>query len=394
MTNLTEAVEGSSLTALNKGELFSSFDVDAFEVPHGRDEIWRFTPLRRLRGLHDGSAHATGKAQITVTEQPGVRTEVVRRGDERLGQGGVPADRVAAQAFSSFNSATVVTVARDTEVAKPIEIVVDGPGEGAVAYGHLQIRVEELARAIVVVDLRGSGTYADNVEIIVSDSAALGVIWIADWADDMVNVSAHHARLGKDSVLGHVNVTLGGDLVRTSTTVRFTAAGGDAQLLGTYFADDGQHIESRLLVDHAHPNCRSDVLYKGALQADPESDRPDAHAVWVGDVLIRAEATGTDTFETNRNLILTDGARADSVPNLEIETGEIVGAGHASATGRFDDEQVFYLRARGIPEDQARRLIVRGFFAEIIQKIAVPAVRERLTEAIEHELELTEGNKN
>ena len=394
MTNLTEAVEGSSLTALNKGELFSSFDVDAFEVPHGRDEIWRFTPLRRLRGLHDGSAHATGKAQITVTEQPGVRTEVVRRGDERLGQGGVPADRVAAQAFSSFNSATVVTVARDTEVAKPIEIVVDGPGEGAVAYGHLQIRVEELARAIVVVDLRGSGTYADNVEIIVSDSAALGVIWIAAWADDMVNVSAHHARLGKDSVLGHVNVTLGGDLVRTSTTVRFTAAGGDAQLLGTYFADDGQHIESRLLVDHAHPNCRSDVLYKGALQADPESDRPDAHAVWVGDVLIRAEATGTDTFETNRNLILTDGARADSVPNLEIETGEIVGAGHASATGRFDDEQVFYLRARGIPEDQARRLIVRGFFAEIIQKIAVPAVRERLTEAIEHELELTEGNKN
>ncbi|MGV0694882.1 Fe-S cluster assembly protein SufD [Mycobacterium paraintracellulare] len=394
MTNLTEAVEGSSLTALNKGELFSSFDVDAFEVPHGRDEIWRFTPLRRLRGLHDGSAHATGKAQITVTEQPGVRTEVVRRGDERLGQGGVPADRVAAQAFSSFNSATVVTVARDTEVAKPIEIVVDGPGEGAVAYGHLQIRVEELARAIVVVDLRGSGTYADNVEIIVSDSAALGVIWIADWADDMVNVSAHHARLGKDSVLGHVNVTLGGDLVRTSTTVRFTVAGGDAQLLGTYFADDGQHIESRLLVDHAHPNCRSDVLYKGALQADPESDRPDAHAVWVGDVLIRAEATGTDTFETNRNLILTDGARADSVPNLEIETGEIVGAGHASATGRFDDEQVFYLRARGIPEDQARRLIVRGFFAEIIQKIAVPAVRERLTEAIEHELELTEGNKN
>lgn len=394
MTNLTEAVEGSALTALNKGELFSSFDVDAFEVPHGRDEIWRFTPLRRLRGLHDGSAHATGKAQITVTDQPGVRTETVRRGDARLGQGGVPTDRVAAQAFSSFNSATVVTVERDTEVAKPIEIVVDGPGEGAVAYGHLQIRVEELARAIVVVDLRGSGTYADNVEIVVGDSAALGVIWIADWADDMVNVSAHHARLGKDSVLGHVNVTLGGDLVRTSTTVRFTAAGGDAQLLGTYFADDGQHIESRLLVDHAHPNCRSDVLYKGALQADPESDRPDAHAVWVGDVLIRAEATGTDTFETNRNLLLTDGARADSVPNLEIETGEIVGAGHASATGRFDDEQVFYLQARGIPEDQARRLIVRGFFAEIIQKIAVPAVRERLTEAIEHELELTEGNKN
>ncbi|MCV7408025.1 Fe-S cluster assembly protein SufD [Mycobacterium florentinum] len=389
--NLTEAAEG---IIKNKGEQFSSFDVDAFEVPGGRDELWRFTPLKRLRGLHDGSAVANGKATITVGEQPGVRTETVRRGDERLGQGGVPADRVAAQAFSSFNSATVVTVARDTEVAKPIEIAVTGPGEGAVAYGHLQIRVEELARAIVVVDLRGSGTYADNVEIIVGDAAALGVIWIADWADDMVHVSAHHARLGKDSVLGHVNVTLGGDLVRTSTTVRFTAPGGDAQLLGTYFADDGQHFESRLLVDHAYPNCRSDVLYKGALQGDPDSKRPDAHTVWIGDVLIRAEATGTDTYEANRNLVLTDGARADSVPNLEIETGEIVGAGHASATGRFDDEQVFYLRARGIPEDQARRLIVRGFFAEIIQKIAVASVRDRLTEAIEHELELTEGIKN
>ncbi|MGZ4702698.1 MAG: SufD family Fe-S cluster assembly protein, partial [Ilumatobacteraceae bacterium] len=102
-------------------------------------------------------------------------------------------------------------------------------------------------------------------------------------------------------------------------------------------------------------------------------------------------ATGTDTFEVNRNLVLTDGARADSVPNLEIETGEIIGAGHASATGRFDDEQVFYLRSRGIPEDQARRLIVRGFFNEIIAKITVPAIRERLTDAIEYELALTEG---
>ena len=162
-------------------------------------------------------------------------------------------------------------------------------------------------------------------------------------------------------------------------------------MLGSYFADDGQHFESRLLVDHAHPNCKSDVLYKGALQGDPDSGKPDAHTVWIGDVLIRAAATGTDTFEVNRNLVLTDGARADSVPNLEIETGEIAGAGHASATGRFDDEQLFYLRSRGIPEEAARRLVVRGFFNEIIAKIAVPAVRERLTEAIERELAITES---
>ncbi len=392
--NLTTAVEGSptgsQLLAINKGELFASFDVDAFEVPGGRDEIWRFTPLRRLRGLHDGSAPATGSADITVSEQPGVRVEVVRRGDERLGQGGMPTDRVAAQAFSSFNSATLLTVARDIQLSDPIEIAIAGPGEGAVAYGHLQVRVEELAEAVVVIDQRGSGTYADNVEFVVGDAARLTVVWIADWADDAVHVSAQHAQLGKDAVLRHVAVTLGGEVVRMSATVRFAAAGGDAELLGLYFADDGQHLESRLLIDHAQPDCRSNVVYKGALQGDPASRKPDAHAVWVGDVLIRARATGTDTFESNRNLVLTDGARADSIPNLEIETGEIVGAGHASATGRFDDEQLFYLRSRGIPEEQARRLVVRGFFGEIIAKIAVPQIRERLTAAIEHELAITE----
>jgi Fe-S cluster assembly protein SufD len=386
--NLTEAVEG---IAANKAEQFTSFDVDAFEVPGGRDEIWRFTPLRRLRGLHNGSAVATGSAAITVSNRPGVRVETVRRGDERLGQGGVPADRVAAQAFSSFNKATLITFERETQTGDPVEIVVTGPGEGAVAYGHLQIRVEELAEAVVVIDHQGSGTYADNVEFIVGDAARLTVVWIADWADDAVHVSMHHAALGKDAVLRHAVVTLGGEVVRMSANVRFAAPGGDAELLGLYFADDGQHLESRLLIDHAHPDCKSNVLYKGALQGDPESRRPDAHTVWVGDVLIRAQATGTDTFETNRNLVLTDGARADSMPNLEIETGEIVRAGHASATGRFDDEQLFYLRSRGIPEEQARRLVVRGFFGGIISQIAVPHIRDRLTAAIEHELEITES---
>ena len=154
-----------------------------------------------------------------------------------------------------------------------------------------------------------------------------------------------------------------------------------ADLNGMYIADAGQHLEHRLFVDHSAPDCRSNVTYKGALQGEG------AHTVWIGDVLIRAGADGTDTYELNRNLILTDGARADSVPNLEIETGEIVGAGHASATGRFDDEQLFYLQARGIPEAEARRLVVRGFFVELIQRISVPGVVERLMAAVETELE-------
>ena len=113
----------------------------------------------------------------------------------------------------------------------------------------------------------------------------------------------------------------------------------------------------------------------------------EAHTVWIGDVLIRAAAQGTETFELNRNLVLTDGARADSVPNLEIETGEITGAGHASATGRFDDQQLFYLQSRGIPEDEARRLVVRGFFADVIAQIGIPDVQARLLAAVEAELE-------
>ncbi|MFD3706241.1 Fe-S cluster assembly protein SufD [Nocardia sp. NPDC058658] len=372
--------------AVNKGEVFTSFDVDQFEIPSGRDEAWRFTPLRRLRGLHDGTAVADGQAVVEVSEVAGVTVETVGRTDSRLGQAGTPADRVAAQAYSGFSEATVITVGPETEVTDPVTVTITGPGEGKTAYGHLQIRLDNFAVATVVIDQRGSGTYAENVEFVLGDSAKLTVVAVQEWNEDAVHVTAHHLKLGRDANLRHVSATLGGDLVRLSGTVRYAGPGGEAELFGLYFADAGQHFEQRLLVDHAEPNCKSNVLYKGALQGDPKSPKGDARTVWIGDVLIRAAAEGTDTYEANRNLVLTDGARADSVPNLEIETGEIAGAGHASATGRFDDEQLFYLRARGIPEDVARRLVVRGFFFEIIQKVTVPEVRERLEAAIEAEL--------
>jgi Fe-S cluster assembly protein SufD len=383
--NIAEAAEART-PAVNKGEVFTSFDVDAFEVPSAKDEAWRFTPLRRLRGLQDGTAVRDGHATVEVAAAEGVTVETVDRTDSRLGQAGVPSDRVAAQAYSGFEQATVVSVGEEIEVAEPVVVTITGPGEGKTAYGHLQIRLDAFAKVTVVIDQRGSGTYAENVEFVLGDSAKLTVVAVQDWADDAVHATAHHAEIGRDATLRHISVTLGGDLVRLTGNVRYDGPGGDAELLGLYFADAGQHFEQRLLVDHAVPNCKSNVLYKGALQGDPNSPKGDARTVWVGDVLIRAAAEGTDTFEVNRNLVLTDGARADSVPNLEIETGEIVGAGHASATGRFDDEQLFYLRARGIPEDAARRLVVRGFFHEIIQKIAVPEIRDRLEAAIEAEL--------
>ncbi|HEX4099679.1 MAG: Fe-S cluster assembly protein SufD [Pseudonocardiaceae bacterium] len=373
-----------SVPMVSRGQRFTSYDVDAFEVPTGREEEWRFTPMRRLRGLHQGVA-ATGTAQVTVQAADGVTVEDADRADPRLGEGGIPADRVAAQAWNSAAQATVVTIPAQTRIEDPVMITVTGPGVGQVAYGHLQVRLEVFAEAVVVFDYRGSGTYAENVEVVLADGARLTVVSVQDWAQDAVHVAAQHIRLGRDAVLRATTVSLGGDLVRQSPTVTFAQPGGDAELLGLYFADAGQHLEHRLLVDHAVPHCRSNVAYKGALQGDP--DKPDAHTVWIGDVLIQAAAEGTQTFEVNRNLVLTDCARADSVPNLEIETGEIVGAGHASTTGRFDDEQLFYLTSRGIPVEQARRLIVRGFFGEILQKITITQVRERLALAIEAELE-------
>jgi Fe-S cluster assembly protein SufD len=274
--------------------------------------------------------------------------------------------------------AMLITVPKGTALTDPVTVTVRGAGERA--YTHLVVDVQPFSEAVVILDHVGSATIAANVELRIGDGAALTLVTVQDWAPDAVHVAAHAAQLGRDARLRHAVVTFGGDLVRVSPTVRFTRPGGDAELLGLSFADAGQHQEARLYVDHAVPHCKSRVTYKGALQGR------DAHTVWIGDVRIRPEGLQTDTYELNRNLLLTDGARADSVPNLEIETGEVAGAGHASATGRFDDQQLFYLMSRGIPEIEARRLVVRGFFADVINSLGVPAVADRLTAAVEAEL--------
>ncbi|GII96638.1 Fe-S cluster assembly protein SufD [Sinosporangium siamense] len=357
----------------------SSFDLADFEVPTGREEEWRFTPLSRLKGLHNGTAPAAGTLAVEVSAPEGVIVDSVGRDDARIGSAYTPSDRVSAQAYSSFEKATVVTFPREFADKTPVTLTLRGDGQGT-AYGHTVIVVEPLAEAVLVIEHLGSAVYADNVEFIVGDGAILKVVTLQDWADDAVHVSHHHASLGRDATFHGFTVTLGGDLVRLSPSVAYTGPGGDADLTGLYFVDAGQHLEHRVLVDHTVPDCRSNVTYKGALQGD------DAHAVWIGDVIIRAEATGTDTYELNRNLVLTDGARADSVPNLEILTGEVAGAGHASASGRLDDEHIFYLQARGIPFDDARRLVIRGFFAALLEKIEVEEIRERVLRAVEAEL--------
>jgi Fe-S cluster assembly protein SufD len=363
-----------------KAQSLRSTDVADFPALTGLEEEWRFTPLKRLRGLATKTPAAETSLRYEHEGLPaGVTVSRLAKGDERIGRVLVPFDRVSALGYGYADGATLIAVAPEAELAEPARVRVIGGGVG-VAYAHTVVEVGRFAKATLVIEQVGSTTLADNVEVDVADSAQLTLITVADWASDAVQAQHVKFRLGRDARVTHIQVTLGGDLVRQFTTVEYTAQGGDAELYGLYFADGGQHLEHRQLVDHGVPDCRSYVGYRGALQGDG------AHTVWVGDVLIQVQATGTDTYEINRNLVLSDGARADSVPNLEIETGEIVGAGHASTTGRFDDEQLFYLMARGIPESEARRLVVRGFFADFLQKIPVETLRDRLGDAIEARL--------
>jgi len=359
-----------------KSQVLRSFDVADFPALTGLEEEWRYTPLKRLGDLVTATTLGGPAPLVEFDDLPaGVTVTPAGPLEPIL----VPFDRISALAYASTPGVTLIEVDAERQVADPVLIRVVGKG-GDAAAARTFVKVGRFAQATVVLEQTGTITLADNVEVVVADGAQLTFVTVADWDADAVQAQHVKFKVGRDARVQHVQVALGGNLVRQFTSVEYAGRGGDAELWGLYFGDAGQHLEHRQLVDHSVPDCRSYVGYRGALQGSS------AHTVWVGDVLIRAEATGTDTYEINRNLVLTDGARAVSVPNLEIETGEVAGAGHASATGRFDDEQLFYLMARGIPEAEARRLVVRGFFAELIGKIPVESLRDRLGDAIEARL--------
>jgi Fe-S cluster assembly protein SufD len=367
----------------SRAERKTSYAVDDFAVPGGREEEWRFTPVDRLGALFADHPSA-GEVACELSLPEGVESSRLSLQDARAKGIMPPADRAAVLAMARSGGALGIMIPADAELAEPIRVSLKGSGTDAV-HGHLVVTAGRFSRATVIVEHSGSAEYSQVLSVVAEDGADLTVVSLQEWEDEAVHLSQQDVVVGRDARVRHIAVTLGGKVVRLSANARYAGPGGSFEGLGVYFADAGQHLEHRLFVDHEAPHCASNVEYKGALQGET------AHTVWVGDVLIRASAEGTDTYELNRNLVLTDGARADSVPNLEIETGEIVGAGHASATGRFDDEQLFYLQSRGIPEHTARRLVVRGFFASIVQRIGVPEVQEHLMQAIDAELEDIEG---
>jgi Fe-S cluster assembly protein SufD len=382
---IKEHSHGGNIPIQTRSERQRSTSVSDFAEVSKLDEIWRYLPAEKLRGLGDLVMGEQSESGVQLNLSEGISAKWVDSTDPAVGTGGLPEDRVAAAAWTNASKTLLIEVPAELECAEPSFITIRGEGSEAKAL-HLVIRVGHHARATVVLDHVGVGVLGENVELVLDAQAQLNLVTIQEWEDGSSHISAHFAKLGRDSSLKHTVVSFGGDLVRVTPSVELSSPGAEVNMYGVYLADTGNFFEHRPFVDHIAENCVSNVAYKGALQGKG------AHTVWVGDVLIRESATGTSTYELNRNLLLTDGARADSVPNLEIETGEIVGAGHASTTGRFDDEQLFYLMSRGIAMADARRLVVRGFFNEIVMEIGNEEVQNRIMDRIDAELEKAAHN--
>ncbi|MCU1410165.1 MAG: sufD [Rhodoglobus sp.] len=355
---------------------FTSFEHDDFPEVKGIEGDWKLTPIARVKPLLDGTLDGSPYAYL-VTEAVGASVDWIDRTDARIGSAGTPEDRGSANAWSGFERALSITLTSKEHV----DLVLSRSGLGTAARAaHTIITARPNSRGTVILRSSGDAQLAENVEIIVEDGADLTVVSVQEWSDSATQLASHFAQVGRNARLKHIVVTLGGSVVRLNPSVHLSGEGADGDLFGLYFADAGQHFEQRVYLHHKAENTKGRVNYKGALQGEG------AHTVWVGDVLIGPKAAGTDSYEQNRNLVLSEGTRADSIPNLEIETGDILGAGHASATGRFDDEQLFYLQARGITEAEARRLVVIGFLSEIVQKIGNTELETHLHAAIEAEL--------
>ena len=353
-----------------------SYDASDFGVPTGREVNWKHTPVARVQSLLEDAPGDEAAVGITVSGPLAAGSLAI--GEAPRGEVFLPEDVSAAIAWTRSVAALHLRVPADAELDEPS--IVDLRGAGGRAHQQIVIEAATNSRATVILRHGGTAALAQNVEIIVRDGADLTVLTMQEWDDDAVHLAAHQSRVDRDARLRHIVISFGGGVVRVNPSIELAGSGARGELFGLSFADAGQHLESQVYMFHKGPHTSGDVLYKGALQGDT------AHSVWIGDVLIGPDAVGTDSYEANRNLVLTDGARADSIPNLEIQTGDIRGAGHASATGRFDDEQLFYLQARGIGEDEARRLVVLGFLMEIVQKIGIPELEEGLVGRIEAEL--------
>lgn len=355
---------------------FTSEQVDDFQPVTGLESVWKFTPVSKLERLLDGQLRDAPELHFVNTTS-GVSIERLTVDSASRGRAGLPEERGSANAWSQVQVVTSIKV----DGTKQKLVAQRRLNRESASCAHTIIEALPQSQGLVILEHSGDGEFSENVEILVGDGAQLTVVTVQEWSDTAKHLSSHFARIGRDASLKHIVVSLSGEVVRINPSLHLSETGASVEALGAYFATSGQHLEQQVYIDHDAPHTKSRVNYKGALQG------AGARSVWIGDVLIRQSATGTDSYEQNRNIVLTDGTRADSIPNLEIETGDIAGAGHASATGRFDEEHLFYLMSRGISETDARRLVVRGFLFDVIQNIGDEELESSLQSSIDATLD-------
>ncbi len=343
-----------------------------FDIPVGREEEWRYTPIKKIQDFF------VAQQWGIVEASPHEYVHVVDLDDPRLSSTWMPTDRVSAISYSQVGQAILISIPAHQVVSEPI--VINLRGTKLNNYAHIEVHAEKFSRSQIVIVHDSQANVSGSIVTDLGDQAELTLLSVMDAEAPIKQHWSWTNYVGRDSRFLGLSISLGGEVVRIVPTVNYKAPGGTAEMLGAFLLEGDQYQEHRILVNHTEPHCMSNVVYKGALSGQG------SHSVWVGDVLVRREAIGIETYELNRNLLLNDGPRADSVPNLELETGDVISAGHASATGRFDDEQLFYLQSRGIPESIARQLVVRGFFVDVLNRVNDSDLRTSLMERIEMRL--------
>lgn len=285
-------------------------------------------------------------------------------------------------AFFDLNGAfaaepLVVRVPAGVVVAEPIVVLQWIDRDGVAVLPRVIVEAGEAAE-VTVLDWSGSSDVAalvaPVVELRAEQSANLRYLNIQDLGPRVWQLGYSASRVARDATLLSAAVALGGDYARIRTDSKLTGTGGNAHLLAVYFGDGSQVHDFRTLQDHDAPKTTSDLLFKGAVGGTSRS-------VYSGLIRVRKGAAGTNAFQTNRNLVLSEGAHADSVPNLEIEEND-VRCSHASAVGPVDEDQRYYLESRGVPPEVAERLIILGFFDEILERTPVAGLRPLLRLAV------------
>ncbi len=379
----------------------------------GQEEEWRFTPPTDL-ALEGPEPHALDATAVASASHAGERTARLTFVDGAITEvpGAAPTGVIVADladALSShealvrerlyslvgfddkpgalnaarWDSGTFVYVPAGVHVDLPVEALSTVTGAAGRVFGRTLIIIERGAKATVIdryasPDLDGSVNVSTVVEMFVAEGAELEHVSIIDWGKGVRHHAIVQASVGKDAKVRSVVVTLGGDVVRVEPTLRCVGQGADARALGLFFASDDQHFEHRVISRHEAPNTYSNLLYKGAI-------KDSAHTIFFGNLVVPPGAPGTDAYQTNRNLVLNEGARADTIPFLEIETAEVK-CSHAGAVSRVDDEHLFYLESRGVPRDAAKQLIVEGFCQEVLDEVELTEIRDELSAAIERKV--------